>query len=112
MGDMNRIYPNREIFMPLPLSISCDACRNPMLTGYKRNARREVVMGERVGGIQICKYSFNCSRCSAEFTLNMDPQAKSYYTVDSGATLIDKDGWDELVAEEELIGGPRRTDEN
>ncbi|XP_071695893.1 uncharacterized protein [Rutidosis leptorrhynchoides] len=82
----------------LPMSIQCSTCRNYMNKGTRFKSRKEDVIGETYRGIQIRRFYFNCTMCSAEIIIKTDPQNVDY-TVESGGVInfeLWLKGFDEL----------------
>ncbi|MCL7024617.1 hypothetical protein MKW94_014229 [Papaver nudicaule] len=70
--------PGCMVRIMLPMSIRCNTCENRMCRGTKFNARKQEIPGETYMGIQIFRFNFKCSRCSAELTMRTDPQTADF----------------------------------
>lgn len=89
-----------KVRMMLPFSLRCQTCGVFMYKGTKFNTRKEDVIGENYLGIQVFRFYFRCSKCSAEITFKTDPK-NSDYVAEFGATR-NYEPWREsdVVAEE------------
>ncbi|KAG0627397.1 hypothetical protein M758_2G197800 [Ceratodon purpureus] len=80
--------PAKLVRMMLPMSIQCNTCGSLIYNGTKFNSRKEVVQGETYMDIQIFRFSFKCTNCSATLIMKTDPRNSSYIMEAGSATLI------------------------
>lgn len=79
--DQKKIPPKnhqeKNRFM-LPVPARCNNCGNYMSEGTKFNSRAEQVTDETYLGINIYRFYFECTNCSAELTIKTDPMNGGY----------------------------------
>ncbi|KAJ0260626.1 hypothetical protein HA466_0068040 [Hirschfeldia incana] len=76
-----KIHQKKIRFM-LPVRARCNNCGNYMSEGTKFNSREEEVTDETyLLGIQIYRFYFKCTNCSAELTIKTDPMNCGYSRV-------------------------------
>ncbi|CAN8312360.1 unnamed protein product [Cochlearia groenlandica] len=108
-----------KVRMMLPMSVRCSSCGNYIYKKTKFNSRKEDAIGEKYLEIQMYRFYFKCTKCSAELTMKTDPQ-NSDYIVESGASRnyepwraededVDKD---KLKRDAEEMGDPMKSLEN
>ncbi|CAN0891192.1 Splicing factor YJU2 [Linum grandiflorum] len=87
MTKRRRVRPprNLQIRIMLPMSIRCNTCGIYIDKGTKFDSRKEDVIGETYLGLDIFRFYFNCTGCSAELAMKSDPQ-NSDFVMESGAT--------------------------
>lgn len=74
-----------KVRMMLPCSICCKTCGQFIYKGTKFNSRKETINGETYLGIEVFRFYFRCTRCSAEISIKTNPR-NSDYDVEFGAT--------------------------
>ncbi len=98
-----------KVRMMLPFSLRCQTCGVFMYKGTKFNTRKEDVIGENYLGIQVYRFYFRCSKCSAEITFKTDPK-NSDYVAEFGATR-NYEPWRESDLEKEEARAAREEEE-
>ncbi|ESR40863.1 hypothetical protein CICLE_v10027287mg, partial [Citrus x clementina] len=94
----------------ISMSIWCSTCGSFIYKWTKFNFRQEDVIGEKYLGIQIFRFYFKCTRCSAELTIKTDPQ-NSDYVVESEEAEEERDGDDAMKAlEKRTLDSKREMD--
>ncbi|CAF2279422.1 BnaA04g11300D [Brassica napus] len=68
----------KKIRFMLPVPARCNKCGNYMSEGTKFNRRVEQVTEETYLGIEIYRFYFKCTNCSAELTIKTDPKNCGY----------------------------------
>ena len=88
-----------KVRIMLPMTICCNTCGEFICKGTKFNARKEDVKGENYLGIQIFRFYFRCTRCSAELAMKTDPK-NGDYVVEAGASR-NYEAWRDTTEEDE-----------
>ncbi|ABO98418.1 predicted protein, partial [Ostreococcus lucimarinus CCE9901] len=88
-----------KVRIMLPMTICCNTCGEFICKGTKFNARKEDVKGEDYLGIQIFRFYFRCTRCSAELAMKTDPK-NGDYVVEAGASR-NFEAWKDTTEEDE-----------
>ena len=70
-------HQKKNRFM-LPVPARCNKCGNYMSEGTKFNRRVEQVTEETYLGIEIYRFYFKCTDCSADLTIKTDPKNCGY----------------------------------
>merc|ERR1719456_365399 len=106
-----KIQERFVVRMMLPMSVRCLTCGEYMYKGKKFNSRKENVEGPEGDylGIQIFRFYFKCTSCSAEFTVKTDPKNMDY--VMEGGAKANFELWKEEAKEKESIAAEREKDE-
>jgi len=102
-----KIVERFVVRMMLPMSVRCMTCGEYMYKGKKFNSRKENVEGPEGDylGIQIFRFYFKCTSCSAEFTVKTDPKNMDY--VVEGGAKANFELWKEEAKEKEELASEK-----